>query len=58
MWQHWVNFLAGIWLIISAYVGFTASAEMTNLIITGAVVGILAIWGALETSQKMRQAMR
>lgn len=58
MWQHWVNLLAGIWLITSPYVGFTAEAMTTNLIITGVIVGALSLWGGLETNRKMSQMTR
>lgn len=48
MWQHWVNFVLALWVILSGYVGF-ASAEMTtNLTLVGIVMAVLAIWGALE----------
>ena len=49
-WQHWVNFVLGVWLIISAYVVNTASGMFTNLWIVGAVIGILALWGGLQES--------
>gem|GEM_PF-6713989 len=58
MWQNWVNLLAGIWLIISPYVGFTSSAMTANLIITGAIVGILSLWAGLATNRGMSQVAR
>jgi hypothetical protein len=57
MWQHWVNFIAAIWVVISPYVGFTSSQMTTNLIITGVIVGILALWGGLETSGRKMGTM-
>jgi len=50
MWQHWVNLLAAIWLIISAFINFSASGMTTNLIITGIIIGIMSLWGATQTS--------
>lgn len=48
MWQHWLNFVLGLWLILSAFIAFTASGMTTNLIIVGIAVAVLALWGALE----------
>lgn len=53
MWQQWINFLAGIWIIISPYLGFSSSAMTTNLVVTGIIVAILAIWGALSVPNRM-----
>ena len=54
MWQHWINLLAGIWVIISPYVGFSESAMTTNLVISGIVIGGLALWGALGSNSNAR----
>jgi hypothetical protein len=45
----WINFLLGIWLIISPFVlGYTAaSGAMTNAIILGILVAIFSLWAAL-----------
>lgn len=56
MWQHWINFLAGIWLIISPYLGFSSSALTTNMVVTGIIVGILALWGATATNRMSTMA--
>jgi hypothetical protein len=47
----WLNFLLGIWLIISPFVlGFTTvSARMTNAIILGILVAFFGLWAALFT---------
>ncbi|MBI4363652.1 MAG: SPW repeat protein [Candidatus Doudnabacteria bacterium] len=58
MWQHWINLLAGIWLIISPYVGFSTAAMTTNLVITGVIVGGLSLWGAMETGAKFGRITR
>src|SRR5262249_7978777 len=51
----WVNFLLGLWLIISPFVlGFSAaSAAMTDAIILGIVVAVLGLWAALATTQSI-----
>jgi hypothetical protein len=42
--NSWVNTLLGIWMIISPFVlGFHSSKAIWNNVITGVVVGILAI---------------
>ncbi len=58
MWQHWINFLAAVWMIVSGFIAFSAQAMQTNFIVTGVIVGILAIWGALENSQRMGELTR
>lgn len=64
MWQQWANLIAGLWLILSAYLGFTTSEMITNLTITGIIVAGLSLWGALEHNammsreDRMRPAMR
>jgi len=45
MWQQWINVIAGAWLVISAFAGSLRS--LGNILITGGVVLILALWGAL-----------
>lgn len=55
MWQQWVNGVLGLWLILSAFIGFTPSAMTTNLVIVGIVVAILGFWGATVTNQAMRR---
>ena len=49
MWQHYINGLAGLWLVISAYI-LSGAAVQTNVIVTGLVVLVLAIWGAVAHS--------
>jgi len=45
MWQHWVNVVAGAWLVVSSFVPSLRS--FWNILITGGVVLIIALWGAL-----------
>ena len=49
-WQHWVNFVLALWIIVSGYVSFTPTDMTTNLVIVGIVMAILALWGALANS--------
>jgi len=43
--QQWINVVAGAWLVVSALVPSLRS--LGNILITGGVVFILALWGAL-----------
>lgn len=47
----WINFLVGIWLLISPFVlGFSGtSAAMGNDVILGILVGLFSLWGALAS---------
>ena len=47
MWQQWINAILGVWLIVLAFLGLTGSALMWSIGITGLVVAILGVWGAL-----------
>lgn len=47
MWQHWVNFILGLWIVLSGYVGLSVAGMVTNVTLVGAVIAILGIWGAL-----------
>jgi hypothetical protein len=46
---RWINFLLGIWLLISPFVlGLTlASTAMGNAVILGFLVALFSLWGAL-----------
>ncbi|HVS79750.1 MAG TPA: SPW repeat protein [Candidatus Paceibacterota bacterium] len=54
MWQQWVNFILGLWIIVSAYAGMTGAALTTNLLVVGVLVAILALWGALQAGSHER----
>ena len=51
VWPSWVNFILGLWLIISPYVlSFsTDDRAMRNTIALGVIIAILAAWSALST---------
>ena len=53
VWQHWVNFILGLWIVLSAYMNFSVTGFTTNFTIIGIVIAILALWGALQ--QKSRE---
>lgn len=55
MWQHWVNAILGLWIILSSFVGMDVSTMTTNLVIVGIVIAILGFWGAYDTSRSMHQ---
>jgi len=49
MWQSWINFILGIWLIISSFVLVKdTQGGMVNNLIVGIVVAVLALWAALS----------
>lgn len=49
-WEEWVEAALGGWLIVSPFLlGFSMVMNATwNQIIVGAIVGILAVWSAME----------
>jgi len=51
-WQHWVNAILGLWVILSPFVGMDAPTMTTNLVIVGIVMALLAFWGAYDTSRQ------
>jgi hypothetical protein len=53
MWQQWLNLIAGLWIILSAFLGFTTDAMVVNLTVSGIVVAGLALWGALDHNAMM-----
>lgn len=53
MWQQWLNLILGLWIILSAYLNFTTSQMVTNLIVSGVIVAGLSLWGALQHNMMM-----
>ena len=50
-WMDIVNGLAGVWLVISAFLRFTdASVNFWNYLIVGSIVTVLGFWAAFGTS--------
>ncbi len=47
-WQSIVNGLAGIWLIISAFIPFGHTGNLWNYLIVGVIVAILGFWGVAD----------
>ncbi len=52
IWQHWVNFIVGVWLILSASFGVSLGSMTTNLAVSGIVVAVLSLWGALANQSE------
>lgn len=46
MWQQWMNAVLGLWIIAVPFIGFAAETLTWTLLVTGAVVAALAVWGA------------
>lgn len=59
MWQHWINAILGLWIMLSSLMGMSVGAMTTNLMVVGAVVAVLGFWGAYGSSQQqdIRQHM-
>jgi hypothetical protein len=57
MWKQWLNLLFGLWVIASAYMGFTADTMATNLTISGIVIAGLSLWAALEQGRMGERSM-
>lgn len=55
-WEEVVNFILGAWGIAAPWVlGFAAHQEaMTNTVVVGAVVAILALWAAVKEKDFQR----
>lgn len=41
-----LNGILGLWLILVAFLNFSASANLWNYLIVGALVAIFGFWGA------------
>ena len=50
MWQNWVNGILGLWVILMAFLGFSASMSRILLIISGLVIAVLGFWAASSGS--------
>lgn len=50
MWQLWVSFVIGLWMIVSPYLlGFSdVSLATWNNILAGLIVAVLTYWGVTE----------
>jgi len=49
MWQHWLNFVLGLLVVVLAY----SAAGTTSFVVVGILVVIFALWGALGSGKKM-----
>ena len=53
-WEEWINFVLGLWLLVSPWVmGFAQSnpAALWNHVVVGLVVGGLALWDAMVSRE-------
>ncbi len=50
MWQDWLNFLLGLWLVIAGFIPAlnTGAAKMWDYLIVGVLVLIFALWTAKQ----------
>lgn len=49
MWQHWVHVVLGLWIIAIPFIDMAAATMFWALVVTGAAVALLAVWGVQET---------
>jgi hypothetical protein len=52
MWQHWINAILGLWIMLSNFMGMSSDAMTTNLMVVGAVIAVLGFWGAYTANQE------
>lgn len=52
MWQQWTNMLLGLLVIAVPFAFNMSSTLMWTLVILGAAIAILGIWGAQETTRE------
>ena len=48
MWQQWVNAIIGVGLIAVPFIALSATVLMWTLVAAGAVVAVMAVWGAMK----------
>ena len=48
MWQQWVNAIIGVGLIATPFLALSATVLMWTLMVAGAAVVILAVWGSMK----------
>ena len=50
MWQHWINAILGIWVIVIPFLALTGSTLTWTLVATGAVILVLGFWGGASNN--------
>lgn len=58
MWQNWINAILGLWVILSPFMGMSATSMTTNLVVVGAIVSVLGFWGAYSASRQYDEEYR
>jgi hypothetical protein len=58
LWEEWLNLIVGLWLIVAPFaLQFTGERGHTwNQIIVGLIVGIDALWAAMQIQARARHA--
>lgn len=58
MWEEWLNLIVGAWLILAPFaLGFTTQqVPMWNQIIVGLLIGVDALWAALQFPTQHKHA--
>lgn len=52
-WQNWVIGILGLLVVLTPFLGFTASIERVLLVIFGLVIAVLAFWGLFAGEEEM-----
>lgn len=55
MWQHWINTILGLWIILSPFTGMDISTLTTNLVVVGIAVTALGLWEAFDVNRSETQ---
>jgi uncharacterized membrane protein len=59
LWLSWLNLVFGVWIFVSTWVITGATSvprALTNNIVTGAVIAILAFWSAMASATERSAA--
>lgn len=52
MWQNWIVAILGLWVMLSSFMGMSASSMSVNLLVIGAVIAVLGFWSAYIASRQ------
>lgn len=55
MWRQWVNAVLGLWVLAIPFTSLVGGALVWTLAITGIVIAVLGVWGALENMPEVRE---
>jgi len=56
MWQNWISGIIGIWLILTAFLGFPPPVKIVIIVIFGSIIAILNFWTAAKIAAEKKSA--